>query len=73
MLTRRKPKSLTSKALQKALRKDNELQLQLSVAKELGMTLTQLLHCMTYEELYLWAAYFSNLNDDHEKAMSRAK
>lgn len=45
----------------------------MGVAKELGMTLAQLLHSMTYEELLLWSAFFANQNEDHEKAMNRAK
>jgi hypothetical protein len=58
--------------VQKELRKDGELQLQLGIAKELGMTLTQLMHSMTYEELYLWSAYFANQNEDREKEMAKS-
>ena len=44
----------------------------MGIAKELGMTLTQLMNSMTYEELYLWSAYFANQNEDHEKEMSKS-
>ena len=45
----------------------------MGVAKELGMTLAQLLHSMTYEELYLWSEFFANQNEDYEKARNRSK
>ena len=47
--------------------------MQMGLAKELGMTLAQLLNSMTYEELLLWSAFFANQNEDHEKAMRRSK
>ena len=47
--------------------------LQLGVAKELGMSLTQLKQTVTVEELLLWSAYFQILNEDQEKEMEKAK
>jgi len=45
---------------------------ELGVAKELGMTLGQLRREMTYEELWLWCAYFGVINDEQEEQMKRA-
>jgi|TARA_R100000084_G_scaffold85031_1_gene40136 hypothetical protein len=47
--------------------------LQFGVAKELGMSLSQVRSTMTPEELLGWSAYFSVLNEDQEKAMEKAK
>jgi hypothetical protein len=47
--------------------------LQLGVAKELGMSLTQLKQTVTVEELLLWSAYFSILNEDQQKEIDKAK
>ena len=47
--------------------------LQLGVAKELGMSLTQLKQTVTVEELLLWSAYFQILNADQEKEIEKAK
>jgi hypothetical protein len=47
--------------------------LQLGVAKELGMSLTQLKQTVTVEELLLWSAYFQILNEDQEKEIEKAK
>ena len=47
--------------------------LQFGVAKELGMTLSEVRATMTPEELLGWSAYFKVLNDDQEKAMEKAK
>ena len=47
--------------------------LQLGVAKELGMSLTQLKQTVTVEELLLWSAYFQILNEDQEKEMEKTK
>ena len=47
--------------------------LQLGVAKELGMSLTQLKQTVTVEELLLWRAYFSILNEDQQKEIEKAK
>jgi hypothetical protein len=47
--------------------------LQLGVAKELGMSLTQLKQTVTVEELLLWSAYFSILNEDQQKEIEKAK
>jgi hypothetical protein len=46
---------------------------QFGVAKELGMSLSQVRTSMTPEELIAWSAYFQILNEDQEKAMERAK
>jgi hypothetical protein len=47
--------------------------LQLGVAKELGMSLTQLKQTVTPEELLLWSAYFQVLNEDQQKEIDKAK
>lgn len=47
--------------------------LQLGVAKELGMSLAQLKSTVTPEELLIWSAYFTVLNEDHEKEIEKAK
>jgi hypothetical protein len=47
--------------------------LQLGVAKELGMSLTQLKQTVTVEELLLWSAYFQILNEDQQKEIDKAK
>ena len=47
--------------------------LQLGVAKELGMSLTQLKQTVTVEELLLWSVYFQILNDDQQKEIDKAK
>ena len=64
---------MTSKAIRKDLRKDNLLMAELGLAKELGMTLGQLRREITYEELYLWLAYFGILNEDQEDRMKKAQ
>jgi len=45
--------------------------LQLSVAKELGYTLTRLKAELTMEELLLWSAYFDVLNEEQERRMKQ--
>ena len=47
--------------------------LQLGVAKELGMSLTQLKQTVTVEELLLWSVYFQILNEDQGKESDKAK
>ena len=37
------------------------------------MSLTRLREEMTYEELFLWIAYFGVLNDEHEEEMKKAR
>ena len=37
------------------------------------MTLGQLRREMTYEELWIWVAYFGLLNDQQDEAMQKAK
>ena len=47
--------------------------LQFGVAKELGMSLAEVKTTMTPEELLGWSAYFSILNEDHQKEMDKMK
>jgi hypothetical protein len=47
------------------------LQLQLYVAKELGMTLAELTDKVTLEELSLWAAFFEIEAEEQKKAAKR--
>jgi len=47
--------------------------LQFGVAKELGMSLTEVRTAMTPEELVGWSAYFQILNEDQEKQMEKAR
>jgi hypothetical protein len=47
--------------------------LQFGVAKELGMSLTEVRTMMTPEELIGWSAYFQVLNEDQEKQMEKAR
>ena len=47
--------------------------LQFGVAKELGMTLSEVRATMTPEELLGWSAYFKVLNDDQQKEMDKVK
>ncbi len=47
--------------------------LQFGVAKELGLTLTEVRTTMTAEELFGWSAYFQILNEDQQKEMEKAK
>ena len=46
--------------------------LQFSIAKELGMSLTQVRQ-MTLEEVLGWSAYFQVLNEDQEKEIEKAR
>jgi hypothetical protein len=47
--------------------------LQFGVAKELGMSLSEVRTTMTAEELCGWSAYFSILNEDQEKQLEKAR
>jgi hypothetical protein len=47
--------------------------LQFGVAKELGMSLTELRATMTPEEILGWSAYFKILNEDQEKELAKAR
>ena len=47
--------------------------LQFGVAKELGMSLSEVRNTMTPEELVGWSAYFQILNEDQEKQMEKAR
>jgi hypothetical protein len=43
------------------------------IAKELGMTVSRLLHEATEEEITAWGVYFRILNDEQEKAMRKRR
>jgi len=47
--------------------------LQFGVAKELGMSLSELRATMTPEEILGWSAYFQILNEDQEEQMRKAR
>ena len=55
------------------LRKDNWLMLQFGIAKELGMSLSELKATMTAEEVVGWSAYFQVLNEEQEKEFAKAR
>jgi len=46
--------------------------LQFGIAKELGMSLSEV-RKMTLEEVLGWSAYFQILNEDQEKEMQKIK
>lgn len=43
------------------------------VAKELGLTLGDLRDKMTYEELWLWIAYFGLMNDMQDEMIQKSR
>ena len=45
--------------------------LQFGIAKELGITLSELRATMTAEEIIGWSAYFGILNEDQEKELAK--
>lgn len=47
--------------------------LQFGVAKELGMSLSEVRTSMTEEELIAWSAYFSILNEEQEKVLKKSR
>ena len=47
--------------------------LQFGVAKELGMSLSEVRTTMTAEELLGWSAYFKILNENQEKELEKAR
>jgi len=47
--------------------------LQFGVAKELGMSLSQVRATMATEERLGWSAYFSVINDEQQKEMDKAR
>ena len=47
--------------------------LQFGVAKELGMSLSEVRSTMTPEELIGWSAYFKVVNDEQQKEMDKAR
>ena len=47
--------------------------LQFGVAKELGLSLTEVRTTMTAEELIGWSSYFQILNEDQEKEFEKAR
>ena len=48
------------------------MMLQFGIAKELGMSLSEV-RKMTLEEVLGWSAYFQVLNEDQEKEMQKIK
>jgi len=48
------------------------MMLQFGIAKELGMSLSQVRQ-MTLEEVIGWSAYFQVLNEDQEKEMEKIR
>ena len=48
------------------------MMLQFGIAKELGMSLSDV-RKMTIEEVLGWSAYFQILNEDQEKEMQKIK
>ena len=47
--------------------------LQFGVAKELGMSLSEVRATMTPEELIGWSAYFKVINDEQQKEMDKVR
>lgn len=47
--------------------------LQFGIAKELGITLSELRATMTAEEVLGWSAYFQVLNEEQEKELAKAR
>ena len=47
--------------------------LQFGIAKELGMSLSELRSTMTAEEVLGCSAYFKILNEDQEKELAKAR
>jgi len=47
--------------------------LQFGVAKELGMSLSEVRTTMTPEELIAWSAYFQIINEEQEKQVEKAR
>lgn len=47
--------------------------LQFGIAKELGMSLSELRSTMTAEEVLGWSAYFKVVNEDQEADMRKAR
>ena len=59
--------------LTKQLKGKNNLIAELFVAEKLGKTLTELREGMTYEELWLWHAYFNLQHEQQEEAIKKAR
>ena len=72
MHTERRGRTFRPKRLSAELRKDNLMMLQFGIAKELGMSLSQVRQ-MTLEEVVGWSAYFQVLNENQEKEMEKAR
>ena len=47
--------------------------LQFGIAKELGMSLSELRSTMTAEEVLGWSAYFQVMNEEQEKELAKAR
>ena len=58
--------------LTKQLKKQNGLLSEMHIAKELGMSLARLRDEMTPGELWLWVAYFTLQNEEHDAAMKKS-
>lgn len=54
-------------------KKEQNLIVEMSVAKELGMNLTQLREGMTPEEVQLWVLFFNYQNEMQDQAMKKAQ
>ena len=72
MHTERRGRTFRPKRLSAELRKDNLMMLQFGIAKELGMSLSQVRQ-MTLEEVVGWSAYFQVLNENQEKEMEKIR
>ena len=67
----RLPKEREAK-LQRDFKKASYLRFQLTLARELGMTLRALREQVTEEELEIWALYFAEESREREAAERRA-
>lgn len=47
--------------------------LKFGIAKELGLSLTEVCTTMTAEEIIGWSAYFQILNEEQDKEIEKAK
>lgn len=68
----RRVQNWISKVLKQQLKKEETLLVELHVAKELHMTLGDLRKKMTYEELWLWVAYFGLVADERTEVQQKA-
>ena len=47
--------------------------LNMSVARELGYTLSELNKCISFEELILWSIYFDIYNDEQAASIKKSR